>query len=119
MQYREKSAKVEALQFKNTPSGISEMKNFVHPYVFEVIDCMEKFKINGTLISVGQDCNSYLVLGYNIDGSINLQAPIADVYPNCWLIKHKNWNSKKPVTIEQMNEVFFKSKYEIDQVCGI
>ena len=117
MQYREKSPKVDAIQFKNTPDGIAAMKDFVFPYILEVTDNMESYILNSTLVNLKSDHRTFRVLGYRLDGSLDRINSIAYLYPDSWVIKHnRSPSSKKILEIENMDDNYFQDKYEIDPV---
>ena len=120
MQYREKSPKVEALQFKTTPDGIAVMKEFVSPYILEVNDNTEIYKQNGVLFKIDAQHRTFRVLGYRLDGSLDRINFIAMLYPDSWIIKNKrNPSSKKILEIEHMDDYLFQNKYENDPVCSV
>ena len=117
MQYREKSPKVDALQFKTNPDGIAAMKAFVFPYAFEVTDNTESYKLHGILVNLNSDLRTFRVLGYRLDGSLDRINSIAHLNTDIWVIKHnRNPSSKKILEIENMDDCYFQDKYEIDPV---
>ena len=114
MQYREKSAKVEALQFKTDPKGIAEMKEFVLPYILDITDNTESYILQGTLEKLNHDNRTFRVLGYRRDGSIDRINSVAYLYLDSWAIKNKRNPSSKIISkIEIMDDSHFKSKYEL------